>query len=129
MNYFRNSSGQMVQSPRMKDESEEQHSPRVGHVKRQERAKMLCHWPPPSGATAPVGHNAQARKRHMNINLLLRLALGRPRACPSDKPRFSPYLTQWKRSLSQWQTQFVPGTNPGSKGARKSLCEVLVAFS
>ena len=58
----------------------------------------------------------QARKRHININFLVRLLLGRPRECPWDKPRFSSYFTQWKPSLSLGQTQFVPGTIPGTKG-------------
>ena len=40
----------------------------------------------------------QTRKRHININFLVRLLLGRPRECPWDKPRFSPYFTQWKPS-------------------------------
>ena len=41
--------------------------------------------------------------------------------CPRDKPSFSPYFAQWKPSLSQKQTQFVPGTIPRTKGTRKSL--------
>ena len=44
----------------------------------------------------------QVRKRHININVLVRLRLGRPPVCPWDKP-----------SLSQGQTQVAPGTNPG----------------
>ena len=36
------------------------------------------------------------------MNFLVRLLLGRPRACPWDKP-----------GLSLGQTHFVPGTNPG----------------
>ena len=44
----------------------------------------------------------QARKRHININCLVRLLLGRPRECPGDK-----------LSLSLGQSGFVPGTNPG----------------
>ena len=64
----------------------------------------------------------QARKRHININFLVRLALGRPRVCPRDKPRFSPLFTQWTPGLSKGQTRFVRGTNPGSEGGRKSLC-------
>ena len=44
----------------------------------------------------------QARKRHININILVRLRLGRPPVCPWDKP-----------GLSQGQTQVVPGTNRG----------------
>ena len=44
----------------------------------------------------------QARKRHININFLVRLPLGRPPVCPRDKP-----------SLSLGQTRVVPGTNPG----------------
>ena len=50
--------------------------------------------------------------------------------CPRDKPRVSPYFTQWKPSLLQEQTEFVPGTIPGTKGGRKSLCvKSLCAFS
>ena len=64
----------------------------------------------------------QARKRRINIHFLARLLLGRPRECRWDKPRFSPYFTQWKPSLSLGQTQFVPGTIPGTKGDTKSLC-------
>ena len=37
--------------------------------------------------------------------------------CPRDKPRFSPYCTQRKPSLSG----FVPGTIRGTKGGTKSL--------
>ena len=81
----------------------------------------------------------QARKRHININFLVRLLLGRPRECglslghsgvfARDKARFSPYFTQWKPSLCQGQTQFVPGTIPGTKAGRKSLCvKSLCAF-
>ena len=84
----------------------------------------------------------QARKRHININFVVRLVLGRPRVCPDDftgfvpgtnlvktwdKPGFSPYFTQWKPG----KPGFVPGTNPGlspginpgSKGGTESLCE------
>ena len=45
---------------------------------------------------------SQARKRHININFLVRLLLGRPREYPGDKP-----------GLSLGQTHFVPGTRPG----------------
>ena len=49
--------------------------------------------------------------------------------CLRDKPRFSPYFTQWKHSLSQGQTQFVPGTIAGTKGGRNKLCvKSLCAF-
>ena len=44
----------------------------------------------------------QARKRHININFLVRLLLGRPRECLGDKPGLPP-----------GQTHFVPGTIPG----------------
>ena len=44
----------------------------------------------------------QASKRHININFLVRLLLGRPRDCPWDKP-----------GLSLGQTHFVPGIKPG----------------
>ena len=53
----------------------------------------------------------QARKRHININILLRLALGRPHCprdkpgCPWDKSRFSPYLIKWRPSSPLGQTR------------------------
>ena len=61
----------------------------------------------------------QARKRHININFVVRLVLGRPRV-------FSLFYTveaRQTRGLSQGQTQFVPGTIPGTKGGTESLCE------
>ena len=65
-------------------------------------------------------------ERKINTNLLVRLPLGRPQECPGrnllcprDKPKFSPYFTQRKPSLSQGETQFVPGTMPGTQGGRK----------
>ena len=76
----------------------------------------------------------QSGKRHININFLVRLGLGRPRdcpreepglvpgtnpLCPRDKPRFSPYLHNGSPELSQGQTQFVPGTILGMKGGRE----------
>ena len=39
--------------------------------------------------------------------------------CPRDKPRFSPYFTQRKPSLSLGQTQFVPGTFRGRRAAER----------
>ena len=70
----------------------------------------------------------QARKRHININFLVRLPLGRPQECPWDKPSFSPNFTQGKPSVSQGQTQLVPGTNPvwpwdnpGDEGRQKKF--------
>ena len=51
-------------------------------------------------------------------------------ACPRDKPRFSPYFTQWKPSLSLGQTQFVPGTFRGRRAAEKVyVFKVYVPFS
>ena len=78
---------------------------------------------------APKFRALQARKRHININFLLRLALGRPWVCPRDEPEFVPgthsvvpgtnqgfsLFAQWKPSSSQGQTQFVPRTNPGRR--------------
>ena len=50
--------------------------------------------------------------------------------CPRDKPRFSPYFTQWKPSLSLGQTQFVPGTKRGRRAAeRVYVLKVYVPFS
>ena len=74
----------------------------------------------------------QARKRHININFFVWLVpvftglgftgLGFvPGTNPvknRDKPRNSPYSTQWKPDF----TEFVPGTNPGTKGGTESLC-------
>ena len=84
--------------------------------------------------TDDVFEFAQARKRRININFLVRLVLGRPQVpgtnpvCPWEKPRFFPYFTQWKPGVSLGQTQFVPGTNPvcpwdkpGVEGRHKKL--------
>ena len=50
--------------------------------------------------------------------------------CPRDKPRFSPYFTQWKPSLSLGQTRFVPGTFRGRRAAeRVYVLKVYVPFS
>ena len=50
--------------------------------------------------------------------------------CPRDKPRFSPFFTQWKPSLSLGQTQFVPGTFRGRRAAeRVYVLKVYVPFS
>ena len=50
--------------------------------------------------------------------------------CPRDKPRFSPYFTQWKPSLSPGQTQFVPGTFRGQRAAERVYAsKVYVPFS
>ena len=50
--------------------------------------------------------------------------------CPRDKPRFSPYFTQWKPSLSLGQTRFVPGTSRGRRAAeRVCVLKVYVPFS
>ena len=81
----------------------------------------------------------QARKRDININFLVQLLLGRPQACPGQtrlvpgtkwvcpgQTQVLSLFTQCKPSLSQGQTQFVPGTIPGTKGGRrvcvKSVC-------
>ena len=49
---------------------------------------------------------------------------------PRDEPRFSPYFTQWKPSLSLGQTQFVPGTFRGRRAAeRVYVLKVYVPFS
>ena len=49
-------------------------------------------------------HGYQARKRHININFLVRLLLGHPGNVPGTKD---------KPGLSPGQSGFVPGTNPG----------------
>ena len=61
---------------------------------------------------AIVNHSAIVNSL-LVVNLLCIVFLVRrgPLGCPWDKPGFSPYFTQWKPSLSQGQTQFVPGTN------------------
>ena len=72
-----------------------------------------------AGGKTTVSQNH--RKRHIHMNILLRLALGRPRVCPRHKPCFSLGLGQTRLSLGQTQVfslfytveaQFVPGTNP-----------------
>ena len=85
----------------------------------------------------------QARKRHININFLVRLLLGHPgnvpgtnRVCPRDKVGFSQGQTQVFFLFYTAESQFVPGTNPvcpwdipGTKGGRQSLCvKSLCAF-
>ena len=46
--------------------------------------------------------------------------------CPRDKPRLSPYFTQWKPSLSR----FVPGTFRGRRAEeRVYVLKVCVPFS
>ena len=51
-------------------------------------------------------HSVVARKRQIyKHKLLVRLLLGRPRECPRNKPRLSPYVTQWKASLSPGQSR------------------------
>ena len=61
----------------------------------------------------------QARKRHINIDSLVRLPLGRPRdcrrdkrICPWDKPTLSQGQTQVFSLFYTMEAQFVPGTNP-----------------
>ena len=82
--------------------------------------------------------NGQARKRHININFFVRLVTvftgfvpGTNPVCPwdksgenRDKPRNSPYSTQWKPDF----TGFVPGTspvcprdNPGDEGRHRKF--------
>ena len=65
------------------------------------------------------------KKRHISINFLVWLALGRPRACPRDKPGLSLGQTHFIPGtnlglLRNLQPGFVTGTNPGSEGGRKS---------
>ena len=76
----------------------------------------------PTGGSANLrARLSQARKRHININFLVRLLLGQ---------------TQVFSLLYTMEAQFVPGTNPvcpgdiaGTKGGRKSLCvKSLCAF-
>ena len=49
------------------------------------------------------------------------LSPGTKWVCPREKPRFSPYFTQWKPSLSLGQTRFVPGTFRGRRAAERVL--------
>ena len=96
-----------------------------------------------SGSNPTGWADFQARKRHININFLVRLLLGHPgnvvgtnRACPRDKVGLSQGQTQVFSLLYTVEAQFVPGTNPvcpgdipGTKGGRKSLCvKSLCAF-
>ena len=86
----------------------------------------------------------QARKRHININSLVRLLLGHPgnvpgtnRVCPRDKVGLSHGQTQVfsllytvEASLSLGQTRFVPGTFRGRRAAeRVYVLKVYVPFS
>ena len=71
----------------------------------------------------------QARKRHININFLVRLRLGRPRVCPWDKPRLSQGQTEVFSLFYTVDAQFFLGTNPVCpwdkpvvNGGRKRLC-------
>ena len=85
----------------------------------------------------------QARKRHININFLVRLLLGHPgnvpgtnRVCPRDKVGLFQGQTQVFFLFYTAEAQFVPGTNPvcpwdipGTKGGRQSSCvKSLCAF-
>ena len=98
--------------------------------------------PPPYWCRCSVAF-FRARKRHINVNFLVRLPLGRPRECPGDEPGLSLgqnplcpgtnpiflLILHWKPSLSQRQAHFVTGTISGTKGGRKSLCvKSLCAF-
>ena len=90
---------------------------------------------------APFPNAYQARKRHININFLVRLLLGHPGNVPGTNPGdkvglsqgqtwFSPYFTQWKPGMSLGQTQFVPGTFRGRRVAeRVYVLKVYVPFS
>ena len=63
-------------------------------------------------------------KRHININFLVRVALGRHPVCSRDKPMFSSCFTQWKPSLSQ------SGTNRQRRAAEEIyVLNVYVPFS
>ena len=84
------------------------------------------------------GHlEGQARKRHININFLVRLLLGHPgnvpgtnRACPRDKPRFSPYFTQVEAQFVPGKNPVCPGDIPGRRAAeRVYVLKVYVPFS
>ena len=70
--------------------------------------------------------SAQARRRHININVLVQLALGQTQFVPGhkpglswNKPSFSPCFTHWSpvclNPVCPWDKQ-------GSKGGRKSSC-------
>ena len=54
----------------------------------------------------------QARKRHININFLVRLPLGRPPVCPRDNPGLSLGQTRVFSLFYTVEARFVPGTNP-----------------
>ena len=83
------------------------------------------------GYNASDINNYQARKRHIDINFLVRLLLGHPgnvpgtnRECPRDKVGLSQGQTQVFSLFYTAEAQFVPGSwdIPGTKGGRKSLC-------
>ena len=66
----------------------------------------------------------------ININFLVRLLLGRPGEYLVDKPRFSPYFTQWKPSLSQGQPSLSLGQSRGRRAAEEVyVLKVYVPFS
>ena len=74
-------------------------------------------------------NSIQARKRHIKINFRLRLALGRPRVCPKDKPRLSPYFTQWKPSSVRDKPSSDPWDRPGGRRAAGNVVVVKVNVS
>ena len=92
----------------------------------------------------PLLQSAEARKRHININFLVRLLLGHPgnvpgtnQVCPRDKVGLSQGQTQVFLLFYTAEAQFVPGTNPvvpgtfrGRRAAdRVYVLKVYVPFS
>ena len=55
----------------------------------------------------------QARKRHMNINVLVRLGLERPRVCPWDDPRFVPGTNRGFLLILHSGNRVCPRDKPG----------------
>ena len=88
-------------------------------------------------ATSGLDHRDQARKRHININFLVRLLLGHPgnvhgtnQVCPRDKVGLSQGQTQVFFLVYTAEAQFVPGTFRGRRAAdRVYVFKVYVLFS
>ena len=71
----------------------------------------------------------EARKRHININFWSGCSWDDPPEMSRGQTQVFSLFYTMKAQLSQSQTQFVPGTIPGTKGGSRSLCvKSLCAF-
>ena len=82
--------------------------------------------PPTTPHTCTHAHvnTHQARKRHININFLVRLRLGRPPVCLRDQPRFSPRFTQW----SPWDKPGLSLGQTGGEWQQKKAFKIYVPY-